>query len=130
MTAGVAPGATAGPRVLSREEVPADLERRAEGLPPGAYVIRRRHRTYLLVCAGERSTAGYGLRLTAPPGEQLDAGVVEAELLAPPPGALAAQVLTHPFLVVEAGRLPLHLQGAFLLEGGVRKPLPVRRLGW
>lgn len=117
------------PRVLGREEVPPELAHRTEGLAPGVYVTSHRRRIYVLVSAGEQRTAGYELRLTGSPADQFARGRLEAELLGPPPGAMVAQVLTYPFLVVDAGEGPVLLREASLLRGKARQPLPINFWG-
>lgn len=113
------------PRVLARQEVPDQLRQRVESAAPGVYVTSYRRRIYLLVSAGEQRTAGYELRLTGPPAEQLARGKLEVELLGPPRGAMVAQVLTYPSLVVDAGQGPVVLREASLLSGRQRQPLPI-----
>lgn len=117
------------PRALAPEEVPPELADRAEGLAPGVYVTALRGRIYVLVSAGEQRTAGYQVRLTASPAQQLAAGRLEAELVGPPRGAMVAQVLTYPFLAVDAGEGPVRLREASLLRGKAPRPLPIHFWG-
>jgi len=121
------PGET--PRLLGREEIPKPLAERAERPEAGVYVTSYRHRIYLFVCAGEQRTAGYELRLTASLAEQLSAGKLEVELVGPPRGAMVAQVLTYPFLVVDVGEGPVRLREATLVSPTGRRPIPINFLG-
>lgn len=117
------------PRVLGRHEIPPPLARHAEEASPGVYVTSYQRRILLLVCAGEQRTAGYELRPRGALPEQLAAGKLEVELVGPPRGAMVAQVLTYPFLAVDAGEGPVRLREATLITPGGSRPLPITFCG-
>lgn len=62
----------------------------------------------LLVAVGQRPTAGYEVELAAPRAPVKDGvALVRVAVRAPPPGAMVAQVLTNPCLVVALPRAGL-----------------------
>jgi hypothetical protein len=92
-------------------------------------VTSYQRRILVLVCAGEQRTAGYELRPRGSLSEQLAAGKLEVELVGPPRGAMVAQVLTYPFLAVDAGEGPLRLRQATLITPEGSRPLPINFCG-
>lgn len=117
------------PRVLQLEEVPRALADRAGQKQPGVYVASCGRRIYLLVCAGEKRTAGYELHPEGLLAEDLAAGRLRVRLVGPPPDAMVAQVLTYPFLVLDVGGGPVRLREAVLVDPSGEQPLPIRLLG-
>jgi len=117
------------PRILGRHEIPPSLARRAEEAEPGVYVTSHGRRILVLICAGEQRTAGFELRPRGPLPEQLAAGKLEVELVGPPRGAMVAQVLTYPFLAVDAGEGPVRLRQATLVTPEGNRPLPINFWG-
>lgn len=75
--------------------------------PAGAYWVAKDEKTYLVVTAGEKPTAGYVVEVKeiTYDGEQLK---VSAHLNEPRPGDVVAQVITYPMLVLSIPDETLH----------------------
>lgn len=116
-------------RTLRPREVPLPLLEKAESTPyPTAYLAAYRRRLYLLVTGGEQKTAGYQLRLSTP-ADQLDQGRILVELESPPPHAMVAQVITHPYLALDLGQGPALVREVTLAGPAGRQNLPLQFLG-
>ncbi len=73
---------------------------------PSIPVVDFAHERVLLIDMGEHPTAGYGLALGAPAPTREDGRLtITVQWTEPPPGAITAQVLTHPCLLLKFPRL-------------------------
>ena len=89
------------------EDVQLDAWTELQSSPAGAYWITEDEKTYLVVTAGEKPTAGYVVEVKeiTYDGEQLK---VSALLNEPRPGDVVAQVITYPMLVLSIPDETLH----------------------
>jgi protease stability complex PrcB-like protein len=101
-------GAAAGPsvrRLGSAEELTAAFAGELGGAAPA---VDFEAVAVLLVAAGQRPTAGHAVELAAPRAAVKDGvALVQVALRAPGPGAMTAQVVTSPCLVVALPRAGL-----------------------
>lgn len=101
-------GEAAGPsvrRLASAEELAAAFSAELGAAAPAADFEGA---AVLLVASGQRPTAGHAVELLAPRAPVKDGvAVVQVALRAPAPGAVAAQVVTSPCLVVAVPRAGL-----------------------
>ena len=67
----------------------------------GIYYKHINDRLYVLVCAGEKNTAGYSVDILNVVSVKADEAYVYAEVKGPGPDAVTAQVITYPYALIE-----------------------------
>jgi len=100
---GASPG-TSARRLVSSAEVTEALAR-GLGAAPAVPPVNWGTEAVVLVSAGQRSSAGYGVELASQKAPVKEgAAAVRVALPSPPAGAMTAQVMTSPCLVVAMPR--------------------------
>jgi len=89
------------------EDVQLEKLGELQSRPAGAYWVTENDKTYLVVTAGEKPSAGYAIEIKEITynGEQLQ---VIAQLKGPGPGDIVAEVLTYPMIVLSIPDAKLH----------------------
>lgn len=119
-------GAAAGPSVRRLVSVADLAEAFGSSLGAAPIVVDFEASAVLLVAAGQRPTAGYAVSLTSPSAPAKGGvALVEVKVDVPAPGAMVAQVVTSPCLVValpKAGLTEVKVAADSALLGAVKLP--------
>lgn len=89
------------------EEIQLEALAELQSQPAGAYWVTENDKTYLVITAGEKPSAGYAIEVKeiTSDGQRLQ---VIATLQEPRPGEAVAQVITYPMIVLSLPDEKLH----------------------